>query len=362
MRILIACPCPIDRELGAAQVHLNLAAALRARGHDAVVWALPTHFPGTHWTQSPLRARGALRSFLRREEPFDVVDCAPVFVSRRAPDPRVANVRWVARSTQPDALYLWETVRGSLGRSRRAIARTAKDGAWWAFCSLLACDGMSAANHVVCHSSTEKEWIGATFPWLRSKVHTYGAALSSEDKDRLALVRRARRARGRAHAARYIWLGRWIDQKGTAALTTFLSARLQATESVFTVAGCGAEGEQALAPLTVTGRVRVVPSYRRSELPGLLADHDAGLFTSRVEGWGLVLNEMVESGLPVYATRAGGVDEIRSMLGPFVQDFPPPIDPTLPAQPTEETFARYDASFSWDAVAGRYLEALDRTR
>ena len=358
MRILIVCPCPLDPELGAAQVHLNLAAALRARGHDVVVWALPAMPPGINWVQTVRRMRGSLQEFLGGERPFDVVDCAPVLVASRRH--RDARAQWVARSTQPDSPYLWETVRGSFGVSPRALLRTATDVAWWAMWSALAYRGMSDANRIVCHGSIEKEWIGATFPRLRSKVRTYDAALSDKDRTALALVRRARVAGPARRALRYLWIGRWVDHKGIGALTAFLSARLVQSENErFTVAGCGAVGERALTRLGSHGRIHVVPSYTRSELPGLLAAHDAGLFTSRVEGWGLVLNEMVESGLPVYATRAGGIDELRSVLGSFVPAFPPPIDATLPAMPTEETFARYGARFCWDAVVDRYLEALD---
>lgn len=355
MRVLIFCPCPIDRELGAAQVHLNLSAALRARGHVAAVWApppLPEAIPprlGLWW------ARAQLEKKLRQDEPFDVIDCPPVLPCRRLVD---SGGRWVARSTQPDALYAWHQIRGNLRPSMRALRHAVVDGLWGGFVAVTAYQGMRAAHVVVCHSEREKAWLGDTFPSLRSRLHAYGGAISDEERAILARVRRTRQ-RNTGRAARFLWIGRWTQHKGIDTLLTFLRSRLdRPTDETFTIAGCGQEGLNALAPFHDSGRVRVVPSYGRRELPDLLASHDAGLFTSHVEGWGLVLNEMVEAGLPIYATPAGGVDELRAVFGSFVQAFPPAVDSTMPPQPTEETFVRYESAFSWSAVADRYLKAL----
>jgi len=84
----------------------------------------------------------------------------------------------------------------------------------------------------------------------------------------------------------------------------------------------------------------------------------AGLFTSRAEGWGLVLNEMVESGLPVYATAAGGVEDIQCTVGSFIQSFPPTLGARPPSPPAEEARARYEARFRWPAIAARYMESI----
>jgi glycosyltransferase involved in cell wall biosynthesis len=139
----------------------------------------------------------------------------------------------------------------------------------------------------------------------------------------------------------------------------FLRDRIDAgTSDAFTIAGCGPDGENALRPLSARGRVRVIPAFARAELPELLAAHDAGLFTSDVEGWGLVLNEMVEAGLPIYAATAGGVPEIRSVLGSFIGTFPPPSGAPLPPWPTDEAFAKYEARFRWSAIAEHYMESI----
>jgi glycosyltransferase involved in cell wall biosynthesis len=198
---------------------------------------------------------------------------------------------------------------------------------------------------------------------LRPKLCSYEAAVSDEDSVELARVRRARRPRNIGEPIRYLWIGRWAGHKGIDDLVPFLEDRVTSgTDDVFTIAGCGPSGARALDHLLGSGRVRVVPWFQRPELPALLAGHDAGLFTSRAEGWGLVLNEMLEAGLPVYATRAGGVDDLRGVLGPFVPDFPPPRAAVLPAPPAADVLERYGVRFRWAAVAERYIEAIDLAR
>jgi glycosyltransferase involved in cell wall biosynthesis len=103
------------------------------------------------------------------------------------------------------------------------------------------------------------------------------------------------------------------------------------------------------------GRVRLVSSFSRAELPDLLAAHDAGLFTSSVEGWGLSLNEMLESGLPVYATAAGAVDDLRPYFPVSLRPFPPPELPPLPGEGLEDLAANgYYERFNWDRIGRDY--------
>jgi hypothetical protein len=128
-------------------------------------------------------------------------------------------------------------------------------------------------------------------------------------------------------------------------------------DDTFTLAGCGPGAERDLpAHLLREGRVRLVPSFPRSDLPALLAAHDAGLFTSEVEGWGLSLNEMLEAGLTVYATPAGGVADLRPFWGGRLQPFPPPARPveSLP----EPDLGAYLSFFSWPEIARRYEEEV----
>ena len=72
-----------------------------------------------------------------------------------------------------------------------------------------------------------------------------------------------------------------------------------------------------------------------------------------MEGWGLNLNEMLESGLPVYATRAGAVDDLEPYFPSSLRSFPPPerIEPA----PLEDLEANgYFQRFTWGAIARDY--------
>jgi glycosyltransferase involved in cell wall biosynthesis len=280
LRILVVCPCPMQLELGAAQVHLNLAEGLRTLGHSVRVWS-PYPLPDRHWTVVELDMRAKLGEFLRTGGTFDVVDCPPVLARGPFVDP---NVTWVARSVQPDLLYMWETLRGRPRDSAGGMVRTAALATWSAGLGALIYRGWSVSDIIMCFGSPEREWIRERFPWLRPKLRSYDGALSEADRDKLARVRRARRPRDRHETVRYLWIGRWVDHKGVDTLLGFLRQRLvEGTKEQFTVAGCGPLGERALGALVGSGRIRVVPSFTRAELPALLAAHDVGLFTSRVE-------------------------------------------------------------------------------
>jgi glycosyltransferase involved in cell wall biosynthesis len=356
MRILIVCPCPLDPELGAAQIHLNLAEGIRRLGHQVRVWTPLPLPPGVHWSMGVAAMRKKLGAFLEGAERFDVVDCPPALIRARFVR---QGATWVCRSVQPDVQYLWEELRRRRLTSIAALAKTVGVGAWSLGTAALIHRGWMVSKLVLCLGAGEKDWIGQRFPRLRHKLHSYEAALSDEDSATLAHVRRARRPRSPTEPVRYLWIGRWAGHKGVDDLVGFLEERVAlGTHELFTIAGCGPNGERELSHLASSRRVRVVPAFRRPELPALLAAHDAGLFTSRAEGWGLALNEMLESGLPVYATRAGGVDDLRGVLGSFVPDFPPPPGALPPPPPAPEVIERYDARFRWLAIAERYVEAV----
>jgi len=78
-----------------------------------------------------------------------------------------------------------------------------------------------------------------------------------------------------------------------------------------TVAGCGEVRSRELLAWERRGRVDLVPEFDAAGLGEMLRRHEAGLFTSPVEGWGLSIQEMLEAGLPVFACRAGGVPDLE---------------------------------------------------
>jgi glycosyltransferase involved in cell wall biosynthesis len=158
-------------------------------------------------------------------------------------------------------------------------------------------------------------------------------------------------------------MGRWAPHKGVKRLAQFIGTRLEATsDDTVTIAGCGRIPEGPIARhLIASNRVRIIPHYRREELRSLLESHDVGLFTSDVEGWGLSLNEMVEAGLPVFATNTGGVPDMKAACDGCILPFPPP--PSIDVNACRAQMMKRDppgGRTGWDDVADLY-EALITT-
>jgi len=358
VRILIVSHPPLTVELGAAQLALNLAAALRDRGHDAVAWSPAPLPPDTRWWNLWRRQTQGIERFAESHGPFDVVDTPAISASRRL----ARCGRLVARSVQPELRYLWEDLRGDLARrpSPRALANAV-------LAAPRAADvlgGWHRASRILCMGTHELEWMRRRFPRWSGKLRLYVCALPPEEHEALAEVRRHRQGALAGPGVRFLWIGRWSHQKGARQLTAFLRERMAAhPEDTFTLAGCGPAAERHLpAAWLRAGRLRLIPQFPRAALPDLLASHDAGLFTSKVEGWGLSLTEMLESGLPVYATAAGAVADLRPYFPGSLRPFPPPaeIAPAgiAPACPEDLRANGYYERFSWPAIARSYEEQV----
>lgn len=352
MRILLVSHPPLSAELGAAQVALNLAEALQARGHDAQAWSPEPMPPGTNGWNLWLRQTGKIERFAESQGPFDVIDVPALSASARL----AGHGLVVVRSTQPELRYLYLDIRNDLAHhlSPRAFA----NAAWGVPRAAAIVGGWRRAGRILCQGSLELAWMRRRFPGWTGKLGLWVCALSPRDREALAAVRDSRRSRERDAGIRFLWIGRWSSQKGTSRLLRWIGERMAAHPlDSCTIAGCGPAAERSVPSEWLrSGRVRIVSAFSRSELPALLAEHDAGLFTSDVEGWGLSLNEMLESGLTVYATPAGGVADLQPFWGGRLRPFPPP--PDLPEEGPEPDLAGYLSYFSWPEIARRYEEEI----
>ncbi len=374
MRILLVSHPALTAELGAAQIALRLAAGLRARGHDAAVWSPEPLPPDTRWWNLWVRQRRAIERHACEHGPFDLIDTPAISASRAL----ARSGPLLVRGLQPELDYLasdvWGDLRHRLLPSPRSMAHALlalpRAGAIVA--------GWRRARAILCLGSRDLAAMRRRFPGWTDKLDFYVGAPSDEERAALAEVRRRRVAPGQGTGVRFLWIGRWAAHKGTRRLLRFIAGRLAAAPADrFTIAGCGPAAEREVPAEWIRGgRVRLVPAFPRAELPDLLAAHDAGLFTSSVEGWGLSLNEMLESGLPVYATEAGAVDDLRPYFPASLRPFPPPELPPLPAvgrrwerglggEGLEDLAANgYYERFNWERIAREYerqaLRAADR--
>ena len=332
--LLLACPAPLDARLGVSQMALHLAQGLERLGWRVELVSLSPRAGRTltDMGRASVEAYRACRA--------EVFECPALFAAAL---PR-GGPFVCCRDVQPDLLYVWSDLR-------RARAARWPSGAWTA-AQVVA--GLRRADAVAALGSLEEAWLRAHLPWLSGRLHAYLNAPGDEDRPGLAAVA-ARRTAAPAH--RFLWMGRWVAHKGTGAVLEYLERRLQRNPGErATLAGTG---RPVALPTTLRGRVEVLESFPRSSLPALLAAHDVGLFTSEVEGWGLSLAEMLESGMTVYATRAGGVPDLQPAFPATLRPFPPPETGPL-AAPFPGLAPGYAEHFSWNDIATRYAAFLTR--
>jgi glycosyltransferase involved in cell wall biosynthesis len=350
MRILLISHPPLAAELGAAQVALHLAAALSARGHEALARSPEPLPPDTRGWNLWLRQRRAIAEIAAAEGPFDVIDTPAITASRRL----ARHGRIVVRSVQPELRYLFLGIRDDL--AHRVTPRALVNAALGVPRATAILAGWRRAASILCQGSAELAWMRRRFPGWSGKLGLFVCALPPAERAALAAVRRQRPV-STEPGTRFLWIGRWSAQKGTSRLLRWLRERLAGHPAdSCTLAGCGPAAAASVPTEWLrSGQVRIVPAFSRSELPSLLAAHTAGLFTSDVEGWGLSLNEMLESGMPVFATEAGGVVDLRPFFPGRLLPFPPPARGTLALSPPPDLDANgYSEHFSWDRIAEEY--------
>src|SRR6187551_3493154 len=166
MRILFAVLSPLNPELGASQMALNLARALCGMGVDAVVWTphpVPSHI---RWWRRMAWVRRAIVEHVDAEGGFDVVDVAPVAVSRALAQRGAV----VARHVQPDLQYLWSEVRFG-GRLRRLRIRDRVTSLVFnVYLAALVALGWLRARRILCLGRLDYEWMTRWLPWWRGKT------------------------------------------------------------------------------------------------------------------------------------------------------------------------------------------------
>lgn len=359
MRILIVTHGPLSTEFGASQLAINLGGGLREHGHDVTLWS-PHPLPqDTRWWQTLRVMRARLDVFLESQESFDLIDCPANLITRPA---RRSAATVVARSVQPEISYMWASLTERRKRGViKALAYLPFESAYFFYNVLLLLRGWGRAGRIVCLGSLERQLMSRWFPWWRGKLAHYFVAPSEDDRRALAEVREARGRREADHL-RFLWIGRWTAHKGPHVLIDFIKRwHVEHPQDTFTIAGCGPGAEEDCPiELLRSGTIKIIPSFKRAELYPLLASHNIGLFTSKSEGWGLSLNEMLESGMPVFATRAGGAADLQSFFETLLP-FPPTTEVGLLLEGCGVLGSSYYNTFNWPQIAKKYASVVDTT-
>lgn len=354
IRILIITHAPLSAEFGAGQVAVNLAAALRLLGHDVTLWS-PHPMPSqTRWWQNITGIqlmRSKVDEFIATVPPFDVIDCFATLITKNVSK----SAKFIiARSVQPDILYIASKLNNPLKKKIKEIIILPFTYVYSLYQIALLLQGWSRAKYILCLGTLELEWMKKWFPWWKNKLISYINALANAEQEALAQIR-LQRQKFEVESIRFLWIGRWVVQKGIDELSKFIAQRAAShPQDTFTIAGCGDNVENFSLELIDSARLKILPSFARNQLYSLLASHDVGLFTSRVEGWGLVLNEMLESGMPVCATSVGGVPDLQpffpGMLIPF-----PPQNQLIPDTLANTDMKNYYKQFNWQTIAENYI-------
>jgi len=311
MRILIAAPCPQQREGGVANVVHNSAESLRARGHDVScifreqLLPQPVAFP--RFEMLYFAARLA-REVQRRRNELDVVVI-------HAPAGFAYGVfrRWhLVRGLPPYVMFL----HGLEQRRNHAMKREAKKGRAWHFrfknrvwqhlyhmplyrLSITSADQAIVINRetwsllqLYYHLETGRVWYipnGIESRFFVSRDYPNGCA------------------------NRLLFAGTWLDHKGVYYLSEgFATLAGRFPDVRLTVVGCGVDAETvklAFSPKT-RERVQVLPFVPRSEMLALYAQHDIFVLPSLMEGLPIVLLEAMASGMPVVTTETCGMMDV----------------------------------------------------
>ncbi len=345
MRVLIVSHPPLDPTFGAAQTAMELAAALRARAHEVEIFT-PEPLPARKLGVTTWQAQSArLEEFLARAPQFDVIDVPAISLTAKV----AAQGFAVARSVQPEFQYQ----RVSLGAELCSLSPRFPGNlamAWRARREIV--KGWQRADAILCLGSLERAWMANRFPRWKDKTFHYISAPPGPTRTMLLDIRSRRSARPRS--TRALWIGRWSAHKDPQRLLRIIEHTLPRSSEGFTVAGCGQLVHGSIRrSWGASGLVEVIPRFSRDELPELLSRHTVGLFTSSAEGWGLTLNEMLESGMTVYATAAGGVPDLQ----PYFPNALRPLRDEGPFEPfpLDDLLGNcYFDEYSWPAIAARY--------
>ncbi|MEU4835983.1 glycosyltransferase [Streptosporangium sp. NPDC023615] len=188
--------------------------------------------------------------------------------------------------------------------------------------------------------------------------------------------RPARPVTGRAGTCRVLSIGRLVPRKGVDTVIAALKELAGEVPGVELVIAGGSPGDEEWLRLRslaaargLSGRVRLVGSVGREEVPALMRSADVVVSVPWYEPFGMVPLEAMACGVPVVASAVGGHLDTVAGCGLLV----PPRDPAALAGALRDLFAspgrrramgeagvrRTRESYGWPSVAGR-TEAVYR--
>lgn len=300
LRLLFLTQCPPSLELGGSKSQLELAAALeplgwhcRVIGPDASGIAAPAELLRQPWDVVDWDIHLAVpRSTL----PAGTLSLARIpflnlhLKGGRLPWP-LGGWRWRRRAQH--LVRHWRGGRSEIQELSAAQARVRQ--------ALIQADVLNTWNSADTRLLIEQEGVAA------DRLIELPPGLPVTRLQALAETAKARIVSPGSRPPRLVVLATFDFRKGCLDLPPLLSRlrryhpelklRLLGTRGLFR-----SEAEvRRFFPADLQPALEVVPSFNAAELPRWLADADAGLFPSYLEGFGIAVIEQLAAGLPVFA-------------------------------------------------------------
>jgi glycosyltransferase involved in cell wall biosynthesis len=373
VRILLVGDYPRDPRLGSAKVFLKLQSELQGLGHTCDLLladnlrALP-HNPYMRQALGPVAAFACVRRMFRELGPYDVIDAAS------------AEGLWIGLARK----------RGWF-RGTAVVARS---------------NGLEHLNY---QRMLDDHDAGLLYkPWTRRLFHPAvrltQVAMSARVADRLLLLNDVDRdfavnrrwkpadeidvvahgvsgeflaesgGRSPTRGAGLLFCGSWTDVKGVSYLASAFSTLIQdGCATRLTILGGGVPRETILSAFDAVARphVTVIERVPEDEVMAAYRAHDALVWPSTYEGFGMVVVEAMSQRLPVIATPVGCARALiaHETTGLLVEPRRPDLlaaamkrmldDSHLRARLAEAAFDRVK-DMSWRCTANKTLASYER--
>lgn len=300
-----------DPTLGSPKVFYHLRAELTALGHRCdVVFGDEIHAPKARQIRqlvAPLSARAAIARHLSRV-PYDVVDAASAEglwfgVARRLR--RHTRPAYVCRSNGLEHLNYGRM----LDDAREGFASKPWTRRLWYPLSRLSqvAAAARAADRLLVLNEGDRQFAVARHwqPYERTDVVAHGAPRTMLECDPGPDLPRGRGL---------LFCGSWDHVKGIQYLVAAYEQLCTSECWPLTILGPGVPASEVLARFSIRARahITVIPRGPEAEVLRAYREHDALLFTSTYEGFGLVLLEAMTQRLPVIATPVGCASDLVS--------------------------------------------------
>jgi glycosyltransferase involved in cell wall biosynthesis len=373
VRILLVGDYPRDPRLGSSKVLLKLQGELRELGHTCDLLladgfgALP-HNPYVRQAFGPVAAFASVRRMFRDRGPYDVIDAASA-----------------------EGLWIGLARRRGWFRGTAVVSRS---------------NGLEHLNYQRMLDDHDAGLLSK--PWTRRLFHPAvrltQVAMSARVADRLLLLNEADRdfAVNRrwkpaeeidvvphgvssefltesdgwspARGAGLLFCGSWTDVKGVSYLAAAFSMLIQdGCAARLTVLGGGVPRETILSAFSTAARplVTVIDRLPEDEVMAAYRTHDALVWPSTYEGFGMVVVEAMSQRLPVIATPVGCArgliadDKTGLLVEPRRQDLLAAAmkrllgDVDLRSRLAEAAFDRVKG-MSWRCTATKTLASYER--